>query len=257
MMDMNTNTERSWINLPSLNFNLKVLFSSYLMVMGFGALLASAQLLMTHGMADGKIGLSIDDIVYSYHGDPSHSQLETKLNGSMKDKAPQKERIKIIKWIRNGASEEDWNDDIKPIFDQYCISCHNTMPALPDFTQFDAVKTVAKSTNGASASTLTRVSHIHIFAIAFIFFFSGLIFSLSVGIHRWVKALAISLPFFCLIFDVFSWWLTKIHPDFAWITMISGIGYTIISIFTWIVSMYQMWILPRKGQKYTVNAWQD
>jgi len=31
-------------------------------------LLALAQILFTHGMADGKVGLSIEDIVYSYYG---------------------------------------------------------------------------------------------------------------------------------------------------------------------------------------------
>ncbi len=247
----------SWINLPSLGLSLKALFSSYLMVIGFGAVLASAQLLMTHGMADGKIGLSIDDIVYSYHGDPKNSEIELKLNGSMKDKAPQEERIKIIKWVRNGTSNKEWNSEIKEIFDNRCISCHSTIPGLPDFTQLEQVLAVSKHSEGASASTLTRVSHIHIFAIAFIFFFNGLIFSLSIGINRWIKALIISLPFFCLIFDVFSWWLTKINPEFAWITMISGVSYALISAYVWCISMYQMWILPLKGKAYTINAWRD
>lgn len=247
----------SRINLPSLGLNLKVLFSGYLIVIGFGALLASAQLLMTHGMADGKLGLSLDDIVYSYHGDPRNSQLETKLNGSMKDKAPQKERIKIIKWVRNGASTQQWQHDIKPIFDRHCISCHSVMPGLPDFTQFASVKAVSQSNKGASASTLTRISHIHIFAIAFIFFFNGLIFSLSLGLKPWFKTFSIGLPFIFLILDVFSWWLTKINPEFAWITMTSGIGYTFISTYTWVISLYQMWIMPLKGRKYTLNAWYD
>jgi hypothetical protein len=254
---MKTSPTQSWINLPSLGFSLKTLLSSYLIVIGFGALLASAQLLMTHGMADGKFGLSIDDIVYSYHGDPKYSKIELKLNGSMKDKAPQKERMKIIKWIHNGVSGEEWHQEIKAIFDSRCISCHSTIPGLPDFTKLEQVLAVAEHSKGISASTLTRVSHIHIFAIAFIFFFNGLIFSLSVGINRWFKALMISLPFFCLIFDIFSWWLTKINPEFAWITMISGISYSVISAYTWTVSMYQMWILPLNGKKYTINAWQN
>ncbi len=254
---MKNTKEQSWINLPSLGLSLKALFSSYLIVIGFGAILASAQLLMTHGMADGKLGLSIDDIVYSYHGDPNNSKIETKLNGSMKDKAPQEERIKIIKWARNGALETEWKGEIKNIFDTRCISCHSTIPGLPNFTQLSEVQAVAGHDNGVSTSTLARVSHIHIFAIAFIFFFNGLIFSLSIGINRLVKALVISLPFFCLIFDIFSWWLTKISPEFAWITMISGISYSILSAYTWVISMYQMWIMPRNGKKYTSNAWQD
>ena len=256
MTIQNPNNQPSWINLPSLGLSLKILFSSYLITVGFGALLASAQLMMTHGMADGKLGLSIDDIVYSYHGDPKRSKMETKLNGSMKDKAPQKERTKIIKWARNGADEEKWESEIKEIFNQHCVSCHSTMPGLPDFTQLEVVQKATKP-SGASNHSLTRVSHIHIFAIAFIFFFNGLIFSLSIGLNRWVKAFMICLPFMCLILDIFSWWLTKIHPTFAWITMICGIGYSIISASTWFISMYQMWISPMKGRKYDENAWRD
>jgi len=142
---MNTDTSHSssssnWLNLPSLNLTVKSLFTSYLLVVGLGGgLLASAQILMTHGMADGKFGLSVDDIVYSYHGDPKHSKIEIKLNGSMSDKASDADKLEIIKWVRNGAPEEQWNQQIKEIFYSNCISCHSTIPGLPDFTQFEEV----------------------------------------------------------------------------------------------------------------------
>ena len=258
---MNTNTNYSaarsdWLNLPSLNLTIKSLFTSYLLVVGLGALLASAQILMTHGMADGKLGLSVDDIVYSYHGDPKHSKIEIKLNGSMSDKASVADKLKIIKWVRNGASEEQWNSQIKDIFYTNCISCHSTIPGLPDFTQFEDVKRVTKSEKGATSTSLTRISHIHIFAISFIFFFNGMIFSLSVGIKQWLKIFIVSAPFFFLTIDVFSWWLTKIAPEFAWLTIISGIGYSLCSTITWSVSLYQMWILPRNGVSYHINSWE-
>ena len=73
---------------------IKVLFTGYLCTVGIGYLFALIQILFTHGMADGKFGLSVDDIVYSYYGNRSGTILEQKLNGSMKDKAPQGNRIK-------------------------------------------------------------------------------------------------------------------------------------------------------------------
>lgn len=248
----------TWLNLPSLNLTVKSLFTSYLLAIGLGAVLASAQILMTHGMADGELGLSVDDIVYSYHGDPSNSKIEIKLNGSMKDKASDADRLEIIKWVRNGAPKEQWNENIRDIIYTNCVSCHSTIPALPNFTQYEGVKRVAKSdTDGASATSLTRVSHIHIFAISFIFFFNGVIFSLSVGIKQWFKILIVSAPFFFLSIDVFSWWLTKIDSGFAWLTIISGIGYSACSAVTWFVSLYQMWILPMTGKLYMINAWKN
>ena len=66
---------------------IKVLFTGYLCTVGIGYLFALIQILFTHGMADGKFGLSVDDIVYSYYGNRSGTVLEQKLNGSMKDNA--------------------------------------------------------------------------------------------------------------------------------------------------------------------------
>ncbi len=237
-------SQGTWLNLPSLNLTVKSLFTGYLLTIGLGAILASAQILVTHGMADGELGLSLDDIVYSYHGDPANSKIETKLNGSMQDKASSADKLKIIKWVRARASEDQWEGEIKNIFYSNCISCHSTIPGIPDFTQYESVRRVAQIDEGASTTSLTRVSHIHIFAISFIFFFNGLIFSLVVGFKQWLKIMIICLPFFFLTIDVFSWWLTKLEPRFAWMTIIAGIGYNLCSVTTWLTSMYQMWILP-------------
>jgi tetrahydromethanopterin S-methyltransferase subunit E len=54
------------LNLCNLSTPFKLLFTSYLCTIALGDILAFTQILFTHGMADGKIGLSIDDIVYSY-----------------------------------------------------------------------------------------------------------------------------------------------------------------------------------------------
>lgn len=56
------------ITLSELDTPLKVLFTGYLTAVAIGYLFALIQILFTHGMADGKFGLSIDDIVYSYYG---------------------------------------------------------------------------------------------------------------------------------------------------------------------------------------------
>ena len=251
------NQSATWLNLPSFGLPVRVLFSSYLLAVGLGLSVAGMQLLLTHGKADGKFGLSLDDIIYSYYGNRENSRIEAKLNGSMKDKAPVMVRTEIIKWVRAGAPEELWDPKIKPLFQNNCIRCHGVIPGLPDFNYFEAVKSVSKIDQGATVDSLTRVSHVHLFGISFIFFFMCLIFSFSVGISRWLKALAIATPFIFLIIDVLSWWLTKLHPAFAWLTIMGGFGYMLAAIFMWITSMYQMWILPRNGKKYRVNMWLD
>ena len=241
--------ELTWSNLENLAFPVKALFTGYLLVIGLGLLMAGGQILLTHGMADGKFGLSIDDIVYSYYGDRDGSKLEAKLNGSMKDNAPAEARLVMIKWARAGAPENEWETKIKPLTDQYCVGCHANMPGITNVAEKDLMIKVAAVDMGASINTLTRVSHIHLFGIAFIFFFVGLIFSLASGFSSIVKASLIFTPFMFLIVDVAAWWLTKMNPVFAWLEMIGGIGYSLASTVMIFTSLYQMCIMPFRTKK--------
>ncbi len=251
-----TPSNMTWLNLPNLPAPLKALFAGYLLAIGIGLLMAGLQIMLTHGMADGKVGLSVDDIVYSYYGDRSDSKLVSKLNGSMKDKAPEGVRQDIILWAQKGASKEGWDNQFKEVFAKHCTMCHSQVPGIPDFTAYEAVEETTTTDQGASITGLTRVSHIHLFGISFIFFFIGLIFSFAVGVSRKLKVLAIAFPFAFLVLDILSWWLTKLSPGFAYLTIIGGIGYSLASTFMWVTSMYQMFILSRNGKVYG-NAWEQ
>ena len=248
----------NWLNLPSLSIPVKALFTGYLMVVGLGLLMAGAQIMQTHGMADGKFGLSMDDIVYSYYGNREGSKLENKLNGSMKDKATPEENLVLIKWARNGADEQQWAQTIKPIVDQRCAVCHVHIESLPNVTDYKIMQKIAEVDHGAETSALTRVSHIHLFGISFIFFFVGFIFSLAVGFKPWVKAAIIFVPFAFLVLDVSAWWLTKYQPGFAYLVIIGGFGYSVASAIMIFTSLYQMWIMPMRHAVPTVqNTWKD
>ncbi|MDQ6970952.1 MAG: hypothetical protein Q9M16_10625 [Mariprofundus sp.] len=233
-------------NLTNIGLPLKVLFTSYLCVVAIGYVMAFTQILFTHGMADGKFGLSVDDIVYSYYGNRSGTLIENKLDGSMKDKAEDADRFKIIQWVRDGADEETFKSKgIDQIFENNCFGCHSAEAdmGLPDFTQFQNIKERAKEDTGATFSSLTRVSHIHLFGISFIFFFVGLIFVMSKSVPAGLKAIAIAMPFASQIMDIGSWWLTKFEPIFAWLVIIGGGGMAVAFAFMWTVSMYEMWFM--------------
>ncbi len=232
--------------LPGLPLSVKMLFSGYLVAIGLGLLMAGAQIMLTHGMADGKPGLSIDDIAYSYHGNRKGTTLEAKLNGSMKNNAPPEVRLAMIKWARKGAPEKEWNSGLQQQFARYCTVCHNAGSSLPDFSRLDIVQQQAHPDTGLSIASLTKVSHIHLFGISFIFMLMGMIFVRSVGIAEWIKAVLVITPFAFLIVDVISWWLTKLNPVFAWITILGGFGYSLASTFMLFASLYQMWILPTR-----------
>lgn len=236
------------MTLSELKLSEKILYTGYLLVMGIGILMAILQIFLTHGMADGEIGVSVDDVVYSYHGNRNSSQLEAKLNGSMKDKANDLDRAKLIKWVRDGATEKGY-EEVKPIFDNNCIACHSSIESLAQFNTYEETKEVTTTDEGASIDSLTRVSHIHLFGIAFIFIFVGYIFTMSVGLSEIMKSIIISLPFAFLIVDISSWWVTSIFPAFAWLTIIGGFGYMLAFAVMWFVSMYQMWLYVPKINK--------
>jgi hypothetical protein len=231
-------------NLKDLNLPTKVLFTGYLGTVGIGYFFALVQVLFTHGMADGKFGLSVDDIVYSYYGNRSGSVMETKLNGSMKDNATEQQRFDIIQWVRDGADIKDYKaHGINKIIEQRCVMCHNkSSSTLPDFADFEQLKELTEQDNGETFSSLTRVSHIHLFGISFIFMFVGIIFNFSETTSILSKSVAVGMPYVFLISDILSWWLTKFHPMFAWVVIIAGMGMAISFMFMWVTAMLEMWM---------------
>jgi len=233
--------------LPHLPLPMKTLFTGYILVIGIGLLMAGVQILLTHGMADGKFGISVDDIVFSYYGDRNNSKLEVKLNGSMRDKASSEVKREIIMWAQTGASREEWDARIGAHFQQNCVACHSVIPAIPSFVTYEGVLPSAAVDTGETVDALARVSHIHLFGIAFIFFFVGYIFNQAVGINPWLQAILIFTPFAFLIVDVLSWWLTKWYPNFAIFTILGGIGYSLASTVMLLTSLYQMWITPLRS----------
>ncbi|MEQ1637835.1 MAG: hypothetical protein ABL903_14215 [Methylococcales bacterium] len=234
-----------YIPLKDHDIPVKVLFTGYLCAVGMGYFFALLQILFTHGMADGKFGLSVDDIVYSYYGNRSGTVLETQLNGAMKENATDDQRFKIIQWVRDGAELEEFKaSGIEAIVQERCVMCHNEQApvGIPNFNKFENLKALTAEDTGATFSSLTRVSHVHLFGISFIFMFVGLIFSFSEATSTRYKCIAIGMPYVFLVADILSWWLTKIHPMFAWLVIFAGMGMGISFMFMWVNSLLEMWL---------------
>ena len=91
---------------------------------------------------------------------------------------------------------------VAPILNRDCVLCHTPSinPSLPDLTHYATVSEVAHA-GGATIPTLVRVSHIHLFGIAFILFFIGKIFLLC-DLNVYVKRVAVVIPFAAMLLDV-------------------------------------------------------
>lgn len=221
----------------------RILDTMFLITIGLGYLFALAHTVFSHQGRDGQPGLSVEDVKIAYYGEHQQTRLGAALNGSMADnlEGPEQKQI-IFDWIEGGAGEEAFNSRIAPVLESNCIACHSAESGmgLVPLTSYGEVKELTRTDTGASIQSLVRVSHIHLFGIAFMLFFVGRIFILC-EMPVQLKRITVAIPFIAILLDIFSWYLTKIIPGFAYVVVTAG-GLMGVSVCTQIlVSLYQMW----------------
>lgn len=230
----------------------RVLYSGTLIVLGLGYLFAMIHIFSSHAGRDGNPSLSVDDLIIAYSGSKTDTRLESALNGPMASMLPGEEKNVIVAWVRSGAEQTTYaSSGTEQIFEKRCLTCHNgSNPHIPNFKEFEGIKHTAEADTGMDIFTLVRVSHIHLFGITFIFFIVSSIFIHAYINPLWAKCIIILTPFVAIIFDIGSWYLTKLYPGFAWVVMGSGALMGVAFAIQWIVSMYQMWFytLPQEIQ---------
>ncbi len=192
---------------------------------------------------DGKPGLSMEDIGIKYHGEYSTTRLEQALNGVMMPNRTEDENEKIVMWIKAGAKKARFQEEIKPIIEAKCTSCHSPDSGMniPDLTDYGKVSDLVVRDTGDTFATLVRVSHIHIFGLGMVFFLLGRIFILCEMPVRF-KRIVVVIPFAAIALDIGSWWFTKYSMHiFAYVVMIGGIVMGVSFAFQALISLYQMW----------------
>lgn len=220
----------------------RILNTAFLLTIGLAYLMALINMVYTHQGRDGKPGLSIEDIVIMYHGSNNQTRLGSAINGIMEPNLKYKgDKEVILKWIQEGAEETGYRQDIAPILNRDCTHCHNpgVNPSLPDLTRYAGVAEVANA-GGATLPALVRVSHIHLFGIAFILYFIGKIFLLC-DMNIYVKRIAVVIPFVAMLLDVLSWFITKHVAQFAYVVVLSGALMGLSMGVQILLSLYQMW----------------
>ncbi len=233
---------RIFFHFKEFPLSMRVLYTGTLCVLGLGYLFAMIYVYESHSGRDGKPGLSVADLQIAYSGSKEATKLESALLGPMSGMLGAAERGTIVGWVRRGLDEKEYNERIKPIIDKRCVTCHDgSNPHIVGLTTYKDVSNVAQVDTGMSIPTLIRVSHIHMFGITFIFFITGTIFSHAYLKWVWLKSVVIILPFAAIIADIFSWYLTKLNPSFAWIVLVSGVLMGASFAIQWFVSMYQIW----------------
>jgi len=227
----------------------KILDSMFLITIGIGYLFALLNLYYTDQGRDGKPGLSVKDIQFAYYGSHNQTRLGAAINGPMEPNLPnQAAKQTILDWIQNGAKEAEFHEKVEPIMQENCIMCHSAESGLP-IPHFDSYANVVKLTEtdtGATIPALVRVSHIHLFGIAFILFLVGRIFVLC-ELPILFKRITVAIPFIFLIGDIFSWYIAKQIPGFAYVIIANGALMGIAFGGQLLISLYQMWFYKPKS----------
>ena len=233
-----------YTHYSELPYSQRVLYTVTLLVLGMAYLFAFVYLFHTYaGRAGGDPHmLSYQDVVVAYTGSGKGSRIESALRGPMSSMLPAEESANIIAWVGEGADQNSYEKNIKPILEKRCMACHDgSNPHLPNLNGYDNLKKVTEKDTGTDIFTLVRVSHIHLFGLTFVFFIMGFMFSHAYVRPVWFKCAVVGMPFLALTMDIGSWYFTKLYHPFAWVVIAAGALMGTCFAFMWVVTMYQLW----------------
>ena len=226
-----------------ISLSERILNTLFLLSIGLGYLFSLGQVYFSHQGRDGRPGVSIADIAIAYHGNPDQTRLASAIQGPMAGnlKSPEDKSV-ILDWIESGANRQIYDTRVAPILQRDCLGCHAPESGLnvPPLTSYEQVTKLTEADHGASIPSLVRVSHIHMFGIAFILYFVGKIFVLC-DMPAWLKRLTIGIPFLSMLTDVLAWYLTRETPAFTHLLVFSGALLGLSLNFQVLLSLYQMW----------------
>jgi len=231
-----------FVTLNAIPVSLKITYTMTLLVLGVGYLFAMVQTYDAHAMHDGKPSMSPADLIIAYSGKSGDTRLESAIKGTMSSMLHEDDRAAIIDWIQQGATIESYTETVEAIVAEHCTSCHDgSNPHIMNLAGYDNLKSLVEIDTGMDFKTLIRVSHIHLFGMTFIFYLTSTIFCRASLRNVWFKRAVIALPFAAILTDIFSWYLTKLHPSFAYVVFASGGLLALCFSIQWFVSIYQMW----------------
>lgn len=228
-------------SLKGLPLPIKVLFTSFLLTIGIAYIFALLYLYLLDVEPHREVGMGLlQATIHKYYGKRGDTRLEKTIRGTMGERLTAEEKREISFWIREGATTGGFLK-VKLIFEGSCAVCHRPGSGLIPLTTYEEVKAITDIDFGESIRVLSRVSHIHLFGMSFIFLLTGIIFSMS-EINLYLRLIIITLPFIAMWTDIGSWWFTKFHPSFAYTVIIGGVlmGFAFgAQVF---VSLYEMWL---------------
>ena len=243
-------------SLRALQFPARLLVTFFLLAAAAGLAAGEGNVLASVADADGKPGLSMEDLRVTYHGRPGWTLLASKVDGgSMEKHVPiPSERKVLLDWARNGARLEEF-DGARKVLDARCVKCHAPGGEKED-APFAAsresgashalVSRVTAPDHGMSASKRATTTHAHLFGMGMLFLLLGAIFLLT-NTRRETKAVVVAAPFLGMFLDIGSWWLAILSPAFVWTVVLGGAVTGVAALVLILRPLWEMWGPRPKG----------
>jgi len=253
-----TNADDRWCGLlPSIPVGGRIMLTAFLAIIGSGYLVAVLNIYHSHQLADGKKGLSLDDLRAVYSGltiakDKDAvipSRMLTMIHGAMRQYIDNEEDFTILEnWLKAGGSEAGMNKGPRKktprrVLMRHCLRCHaqstdteisKKSPFAPD--EFDVdyamlakfVAPAAESSTGVlhlppqyTVPRLVLVSHVHMLAIPMFTLVVALMFMMT-RLPARLRAVLTPLPMLAVVLDLSGWWLARLGGPFVYFIIAGG-----------------------------------
>lgn len=227
--------------LRSFGFGVR-LGVACLVLMMIGGLLASAAYVHVHyAPRDQSPGVSMTDLVGSYHGIDAPSPLLETLEAGHPEEMSDENRQALLAWLRGDRISQNYDNlnlgDDAPaeLIAMNCLECHSRRAsdehelakAIP-LDYWDDVSRLAfpMRIDPPPLEILLVSTHTHALSLATITGLTAILLLLTCWPRRLV-GLLVGLSGLALIVDLGCWWLSRMQPEFVYLMAIAGGTYLI------------------------------
>lgn len=264
---------------------LRITLTAFLAMIGVGYLFALGNIYASHSRADGKPGLTLDDLRAVYSGVTVSrdslavvpSRMLRMIEGAMREYVSDAEDFAVLRdWLAAGDGEKGLDEQHngrspRRVITLNCLRCHaadsgerigTKAPFGPDQLTVDYAM-ISKFTTAAPKSTqatvrigpqdaphLILITHAHMLAIP--------IFTLIVAALFWhtrtpagLRAALTPLPMIALVFDFSSWWLARAADGFIYVIAAAGAAYGLAFGVQILAVVIDLW---RPAPRYTATS---
>lgn len=269
--------------LPNLPVGARVMLTAFLVIVGAGYLSAVANIYHTHQMADGREGLSIDDVRAVYAGlqvtrtDDAilPSRMLTMIHGAMRQYIDREDDFEILEtWLKDGGvltglDEGPRRKTPRRALIRNCLRCHarstgtdisKKSPFGPNELEVDPQMIAGFVAAGAESTDevvdlppqydlprLVLISHVHMLAIPLFTLIVAVLFMMTRLPTAWRTVLT-PAPMLAMVCDFSGWWLARFAGGFVYVILAAGAVFGLAFGFQVIVVLIDLW-RPAAGNR--------